>query len=291
VTPVPARLLAPAQVVAIHIGLDPVAFQLGPIAIHWYGIMYVIAIFTGTMVAKRYIQTFGASEEALWDVFAWAIGAGLVGGRLYYVVQNRQSYYLMHPQHILAFWEGGMAFFGAVGAVLLTIVIYGWMRKVPILPILDVAAIFAAVGQPIGRIGNIVNGDIVGYPTSLPWGTVYTNPHSLAPEVGIAYQPAAAYEILANLFLIVVLWLVLRRRRPPGLASGVYLLGYSVTQFIVFFWRDNSITAIGLKQAQLTAIALALASVAYLAVLWWSNRNRDSVAATRPIMASLSEGR
>jgi phosphatidylglycerol:prolipoprotein diacylglycerol transferase len=263
-----------AFVAAIRIGINPTAFKIGPLAIHWYGIMYAVAIYVGARVAKRFVPSFGADEEELWDLFPWAVAAGLVGGRLFYVVQNKQSYYLHHPQHILAFWEGGMAFFGAIIAVLLTILVFARVRRLPLLPLLDVAAIFAAVGQPIGRIGNIINGDIVGYPTSLPWGTIYTHPDSFAPELGVAYQPAAAYEILANLVLILGLWLILRRWRPAGLAAGLYLLGYSISQFVVFFWRDNSITALGLKQAQLTAVVVFFISLAFLAFI--RRRSNDS---------------
>jgi phosphatidylglycerol:prolipoprotein diacylglycerol transferase len=268
-------------IAAIRIGLSPIAFKLGSLAIRWYGILYVVAIYAGVRVAKRCVQAFGADEGELWNVLPWAIGAGLLGGRLYYVVQNRQSYYFAHPQHILAFWEGGMAFFGAIGAVLLTILIFAWGRRLPVLPMLDVAAVFAAVGQPIGRLGNIINGDIVGYPTNLPWGTFYTNIHTLAPEIGVAYQPAAAYEMLANLLIIAILWLVLRRWRPAGLAAGLYALGYSITQFVVFFWRSNSITALGLKQAQLTATVTLVASLVYLAAI--ITRQRSASNAARPI--------
>jgi phosphatidylglycerol:prolipoprotein diacylglycerol transferase len=240
--------------------------------VHWYGILYVVAIYVGVQIARRLVDVFGADESALWDLLPWAIGAGLLGGRLYYIAQNRQSYYLRHPEHILSFWEGGMAFFGAIAAVALTIMIFARVRHLSVLPILDIAAIFAAIGQPIGRIGNIINGDIVGYPTSLPWGTAYTNPNTLAPEVGVAYQPAAAYEILANVALLVGLWLILRRYRTPGLAACLYLLGYSASQFIVFFWRDNSIAALGLKQAQLTAIVtLCIGSI----WLWLALRKRN----------------
>ncbi len=249
---------------AIRIGIDPTAVNIGNVAVHWYGIMYVVAIFVGARVAQRFVPAFGADEDALWDYFPWGIAAGLIGGRLYYVVQNDQSYYLHHPEHILAFWEGGMAFFGAIAAALISLLIYARLHHLSVLPMLDVAAIFAAVGQPIGRIGNIVNGDILGYRTSLPWGTIYTNPHSFAPELGVAYQPAAAYEIIANLVLLLGLWLILRRWRPPGLAAALYVVGYSITQFLVFFARSNSITAFGLKQAQLTAIVTFFAGLAFV---------------------------
>jgi len=224
--------------------------------------MYVVAIYIATRVAQRFVGFFGADEDEMWGVLPWCIGAGLLGGRLYYVVQNRQGYYLAHPQHILAFTEGGMAFFGAIGAAGLAIVIYSFRRHVPLWPMLDVAAVFAAVGQPIGRIGNIVNGDIVGYATHLPWGFVYTNPHSLAPSSVVAYQPAPVYEIIANLLLLLVMWLVLRRWHPPGLAACLYLGGYAVTQFIVFFGRANSVTLLGLKQAQLAALVTFAVAIA-----------------------------
>lgn len=264
---------------AIRIGIDPIAFNLGPIAIHWYGIMYAVAIYIGVEVAKRYVTALHADEQVLWDFLPWGIAAGLIGGRLYYVVQNRQSYYLTHPEHILAFWEGGMAFFGAIGAVLIATIVFARLSRVSVLPMLDVVAIFAAVGQPIGRIGNIINGDIVGYKTSLPWGTIYTNPHSFAPQLGVAYQPAAVYEILANVVLLGVLWLVLHRWRPPGLAAGLYVVGYSLTQFAVFFWRNNSIAALGLKQAQLTAIVTLILSLAFVAVIALKERRRHVVRA------------
>lgn len=270
----------------IYIGLDPVAFSLGPLSIRWYGIMYVIAIYVGVQVTRRFVPAFGADEEALWGLLPWAIAAGLVGGRLYYVVQNRQSYYLTHPQHILALWEGGMAFFGAIGAVLITIVVYGRLHRVAILPMLDVAAVFAAVGQPIGRIGNIVNGDILGYPTSLPWGTAYTNPHTFAPQIGVAYQPAAAYEIIANILLLGALWFILRRWRPPGLAAGLYVLGYSITQFVVFFSRSNSLTAFGLKQAQMTAVVTLIASLVFLWIIIVKRGGREP----SPVTAEASDG-
>jgi phosphatidylglycerol:prolipoprotein diacylglycerol transferase len=265
-----------AVLAAISIGVDPVAFRLGHLDIRWYGIMYVVAISFGAWVALRFVNVFGADREVLWSLFPWAVAAGLLGGRLYYVAQNRQVYYLQHPQHILAFWEGGMAFFGAIIAVSVTMIWFAHRQGASIWPLLDTAAVFAAAGQPIGRIGNIINGDIVGYPTSLPWGTAYTNPSTLAPKLNVPYQPAAAYEILANLVLIVALWFLLRRWRPPGLAAGLYLAGYSVTQFVVFFWRANSVTLLGLKQAQLTAIVTFAVSLVFL---WWAwhRRPKDEI--------------
>ncbi|HJX35907.1 MAG TPA: prolipoprotein diacylglyceryl transferase family protein, partial [Dehalococcoidales bacterium] len=164
------------------------------------------------------------------------------------------------PWKIFAVWEGGMAFYGAIFAVVLVILIAGWRMKISILKFLDVAALFAVVGQFFGRIGNIINGDVLGFPTKLPWGFVYTNPNSFAPTHDTAYQPAAVYEALIDILLFCLLW-TLRKKLKPGLLFFYYIIGYSISQIIVFFWRDNEVIFLGLKQAQLTAIAVMIAAV------------------------------
>lgn len=257
----------------IRINIDPVAFHAGPIGVHWYGIMYVVGIVAGAFVARRFVEKLRADLSDLYDLLLWGIVAGLIGGRLFFVVQNRQSYYLHHPQDILAFWQGGMAFFGAIGGALIATVVFARARHIAVWPLLDVAAIFAAVGQPFGRVGNIVNGDIVGYATHLPWGVEYLNQHTLAPAIGVAYQPAPVYEMLANVVLLAVLLPLARRSPRAGVVAAVYLMGYSITQFVVFFWRANSITALDLKQAQLTSIVTFAIS---LALLWWLTLRRGT---------------
>jgi phosphatidylglycerol:prolipoprotein diacylglycerol transferase len=165
-----------------------------------------------------------------------------------------------------------MAFYGAIFAVAIVLFVAGWRLKFSILRLLDAGAVFAVVGQFFGRIGNIINGDVIGYPTSLPWGFVYANPDSFAPRHDIAYQPAAVYEALINVLLFGLLWW-LRHRLKPGVLFFVYIIGYSVSQIIVFFWRDNVVLFWGLKQAQLTAIAVIIAAViVFFAVRWWQGR-------------------
>jgi phosphatidylglycerol:prolipoprotein diacylglycerol transferase len=130
---------------------------------------------------------------------------------------------------------------------------------------------FAVVGQFFGRIGNFINGDVIGYPTGLPWGVVYANPDSFAPRHDIPYQPAAAYEAIANILLFTLLWF-LRHKLKPGVLFFVYILGYSVSQIIVFTWRDNEVLFWGLKQAQLTAIAVIIVSVVVFLFLYYRRR-------------------
>ena len=166
-----------------------------------------------------------------------------------------------------------MAFYGAIFGVVITIIVLCWRMKISVWKMLDMAALFAVVGQFFGRIGNFINGDVIGYPTSLPWGVVYANPNSFAPEHDVAYQPAAAYEAINNIIIFVILW-QLRNRFRPGILFFIYIFLYSLSQLGIFFVRDNVILFIGLKQAQLTAIGVIIATAAIF--VWFIRRYRIS---------------
>lgn len=244
----------------ITVNIDPVLIHIGPLTIRWYGLMYVVGITVGLLVVQPYAKAKGITTEILEKIVPWCVLAGLVGARLYFVVQQPLAPYLSQPWRIMAFWEGGMAFYGAIFGAVLVLLIASRRLKISLLNLLDVAGLFGIVGQFFGRIGNIINGDIIGYPTTLPWGFLYANPNSFAPRHDIAYQPAAVYEAIINVALFGILWR-LRNKFKPGVLFFVYLIGYSITQFIIFFWRDNEIVFAGLKQAQLTAIGVIIAAV------------------------------
>jgi phosphatidylglycerol:prolipoprotein diacylglycerol transferase len=285
-------LHVPAAYIALNI--DPILLQFGAIAIHWYALGYVVAISIGLFFLLRYTRRVGLHEDQVWGLFFWTALAGLIGGRLYFVVQQPDlvSDYLLKPINIIAVWNGGMAFFGAifVGAATLFVLAprYGVDRFLAI----DGGALFAAIGQIFGRFGNIINGDITGYalstgpitipgdtcahapciayvsdPHYLPWSVVYLNAHSFAAQA-IPYQPAPVYEMLMNVAILAIL-LPLRFRLPrlrAGLFFVLYLALYAVSQFLVFFARGSEpitpflgITA--LKQAQWTAVFVLLACI------------------------------
>ncbi len=246
----------------IKIGIDPVLIRLGPVAVHWYGIMYVVGISTGLYVALRYAAAHGINRDLAYEVFWPVLIASLVGGRLYYVVQSNFGWYLQHPAEILATWEGGMAFYGAVFLGGLTALVVCRLKDISFGRILDTAALFIPLAQTFGRVGNIINGDIVGYPSRLPWATQYTNPsNTFIPSHSIAYQPAAAYELLFSLALFGLIWRLRNQFRAPGTLFELWLVIYSIGQFFLFFARQNIIVMFGLKQAQLTAIVVIVLSL------------------------------
>jgi len=244
----------------ITININPIIFSIGSLSVRWYGLMYVVGITIGLLIVWPYAKWKGFTEDQLEKVVYWAVPAGLVGARLYYVIQQPLGPFLSQPWKVFAVWEGGMAFYGAIFAVVLVILIAGWRMKISILKFLDVGALFAVVGQFFGRIGNIINGDVIGYPTKLPWGFVYTNPNSFAPSHTVAYQPAAVYEALIDILLFCFLW-TLRKKVKPGLLFFYYIIGYSISQIIVFIWRDNEVLFLGMKQGQLTAIAVMIVAI------------------------------
>lgn len=256
----------------IYINIDPVLAQIGPVALRWYGLMYDIGIIVGLLIAYPYARKRGIGDDDIWAAVWPSILAGFVGARLYFVFQQPLGPYLAEPWRIIATWEGGMAFYGAIIGVTLTLLAVARLRRMSIGTILDAGALFAVVGQAFGRIGNIINGDIVGPPTDLPWGFVYQHPNSFVADHTIAYQPAAVYELLFNIALFAVLWQLRHRFAKPGMLFVVYLTGYSLGQFALFFLRTEPLVALGLKQAQVTSlVALALAGFA----AWWFSTRPD----------------
>lgn len=248
------------NLLTIVINIDPVAFSIGSFALHWYGMMYFIGITIGLVAAWPYARARGFTSEQLEKVVYWSIPAGLIGGRLYYVLQQPLDQFVREPWRIIAVWDGGMAFYGGVFAVLIVLFVTSRREKISFLKLLDFAALFAVVGQFFGRIGNIINGDVIGYTTDLPWGFVYAHPNSFPPRHDIAYHPAAVYEALINVVLFGIIWW-LRNRLKPGVLFFIYIVSYSLSQIIVFIWRDNVAVFWGLKQAQLTAMAVVIVAV------------------------------
>ncbi|TMG30963.1 MAG: prolipoprotein diacylglyceryl transferase [Chloroflexi bacterium] len=249
----------------IKIGIDPVLVTIGGLKIHWYGIMIALGLYAGIQVALRDSARRGINRDQLMNLALLAAILGIAGGRLYYVVQNNPSFFLHNPAQIIAVWQGGMAFYGAIFGGALAVVIAAWRWHMPFWSVLDIGALGLAIGQTIGRVGNIINGDIVGYRTN-GWGFEYTNPHTFGPP-NTPVQPASLYELLISLALFLLLWNLRKRIHPEGMLAMIYLVLYSISQFFIFFLRDNIVILGGLKQAQVTAlvvIALTLPVIAYL---------------------------
>jgi phosphatidylglycerol:prolipoprotein diacylglycerol transferase len=288
--PAEARMMAavtasPGLVGFITINIDPV-LHIGPIPIHWYGVMYALAFLAAYQFGVLpYARRRGLPKAIAEKICVWTIIFGLLGGRLYYVVQQENLWqnYVLHPINIIAFWQGGMAFFGAIIVGFITLAICAWRYGYNPWIALDGGVLFAVVGQPIGRIGNIINGDILGAPSTLPWATAYSNPHAIlqagfslcTPSQCIAYQPAAAYEAIGTIIIGVILYLLLRRNPRAGLIAIVNVGLYAVSQLILFEFRASEPPGpLGLREAQWTSIVMLVIAVPGLYYLWRRTRSR-----------------
>lgn len=271
---------SPAALGFITINIDPV-LRLGPLPIHWYGIMYAVAFLVAYQFGVLpYAIRRGIPKAVAEKITVWTIIFGLLGGRLYYVIQqpNLWHNYILDPINIIAFWQGGMAFFGAIIVGFATLAICAWRYGYNPWIALDGGVLFAVVGQPIGRIGNIINGDILGAPSTLPWATAYSNPDAIlqlhfslcTPAQCTAYQPAAAYEALGTILIGVILYLLLLRRNPrPGVLAITYVGLYAISQLILFQFRASEPQGpLGLREAQWTSIGMLVLAVPALYFVW-----------------------
>jgi phosphatidylglycerol---prolipoprotein diacylglyceryl transferase len=282
----------------ITINIDPV-LNLGPLPIHWYGVMYAVAFLAAYQFGVLpYAVKRGLPKPIAEKICVWTIIFGLLGGRLYYVVQQPDLWnnYLLHPINIIAFWQGGMAFFGAIIVGFVTLAICAWRYGYNPWLALDGGVLFAVVGQPIGRIGNVINGDILGAASTLPWATAYSNPHAIlqsgfslcTPAHCIAYQPAAVYEALGTICIGIVLLILVRRNVRPGVLAITYVALYAVSQLILFEFRASEPPGpLGLREAQWTSVAMLVLAVPLLYLLWrrtitrFEKRSPDEPAATK----------
>ncbi len=259
--------------------LDPV-LHLGPVPIHWYGLGYAIAFLVGFWLVIPYMTKRRVSEHDANSLVWWCIVMGLVGARLYFVLQQPHlGDFLRNPIRIIAVWEGGMAFFGDLISVLATIFIFAYVKRLNVWVLLDAGALFGTLPQAIGRVGNIINGDILGPASNLPWAVRYTSPQTFAPQVGVAFQPAGAYEMLISLGIFAVVLFVISRRPRPGTTALIWAVAYALAQFLIFFLRATEpVIAFGLKQAQVTALVVLFVVVP---VMWLTRARYPEIWASR----------
>ena len=250
---------------------NPISY-LGPIPVNWYGITMMLGFLIGGYLVWRWAPKFDVPRERIEGLVLWIVIGSVVGSRLYYVVQNDFSSYLHEPWRILAVWEGGLAFFGGLFGAIIAAYLYTKAAKLKFTRVADLFAPAIPIGAAIGRVTCGLAGMDYGTPTRLPWGVVYTNPNSYAPLDGIPRHPDQYYELLGDLFIAGIL-IKLRGKLPDGSLFLLYLILFSILRFFVFFVRGSvAPVALGLKNAQLTALAILAVALPLLIVTLLSNR-------------------
>ncbi|HJT70822.1 MAG TPA: prolipoprotein diacylglyceryl transferase [Terriglobales bacterium] len=249
----------------IEINWNPLP-HLGPIPINWYGFTFLLGFLIAARLVIKWAPQYSVPQQTVEGLLIWVFAGVLVGARLYYVAQNDLNSYLAEPWRVLAVWEGGLAFFGGLFGATLAAYVYCRRTGLRFLTAADLFAPAIPIGAAIGRISCGLDGMDYGTPTALPWGVVYTNPNSYAPIDGIARHPDQFYELAGDLIIAASL-LRLRNKVGPGVLFFLYLVEFATLRFFVFFVRGNApVVAFGLKNAQLTALAILAWAVPMLAM-------------------------
>lgn len=216
--------------------IDPVLFHLGPVAVRWYGLAYVAGFVLGYIGLRRMMRSnrLRLSGDQLSDLLFWLVAGVMLGGRLGWWIFYHRGGSSSEPWYEpLAIWNGGMSFHGGLIGVAAAMSAWAWRNRVPLLNIADGVALVAPVGLFFGRIANFINAELVGRPTSVPWGVVF-------PGETIARHPSQLYEaLLEGPVLLIVLWaLASRTRRHEGRTAAGFLVLYGVLRFAVEFTRQ-----------------------------------------------------
>jgi len=247
--------------------IDPVALEIGPLALRWYGLAYIAGLVLGWQYCKALTARTpdGALTRAAFDDFLlWATLAVLFGGRLGYVVFYQPGHFLAHPGQALMLWQGGMSFHGGLLGVVLAIVLFARKRGLRLLAFADVIACAAPIGLFFGRIANFINGELWGRPApDVPWAMAF-------PTGGpVPRHPSQLYEaLLEGVVLFAVLFVMQRRGglARPGVATGTFVAGYGVARFIAEFFRAPDpflgYLALGTTMGQLLSLPMILAGAA-----------------------------
>ncbi|HWW32460.1 MAG TPA: prolipoprotein diacylglyceryl transferase [Steroidobacteraceae bacterium] len=251
-------------------GFDPIAFHLGPISVHWYGIMYLLGFASAWWLARRR----AAAPRSTWqpadvdDLIFFGMLGVILGGRIGYVLFYGLKFWAGDLLYPLKIWEGGMSFHGGLLGVMVAMALFAWRRGRSVGDVYDFTAPLPPLGLFFGRVGNFINGELWGKTTTVPWGFEVN---------GQVRHPSQLYEAaLEGLLLFAVLWWFTSRPRPRWAPSGVFLAIYGSVRFLIEFVRipDEHIGYLAggwLTEGQVLSVPMVLAGLALLA---WAYRTR-----------------
>ena len=246
--------------------IDPIAFELGPISVHWYGVIIGLGIALGMYMVIRESKRQGLHPDTFIDLLVWAIPIAIISARIYYVAFEWNNYYADHPEDIIKIWNGGIAIHGALIGSVLTTIIFAKVRGLSFWKLTDIAAPSLIVGQAIGRWGNFINQEAHGREVSRQFLENLHLPRFIIDQMyidGSYYHPTFLYESLWNVVVLILLLII--RRKVKSLRRGelflTYVIGYSIGRFFVEGMRTDSLMLGDFRFAQVISVALIVAAI------------------------------
>lgn len=252
--------------------IDPVAISLGPIAIRWYALAYIV----GLLVGWRYCLALSGQPPHLVgrrevdDFLVWATLGVVLGGRIGYVLFYKPGYYVFHPLEALYVWHGGMSFHGGALGVTIAILLFTRARRLPLFAFSDIITEAIPIGLFFGRIANFINGELYGRQTEVPWAMVFPNGGP------VPRHPSQLYEAFCEGILLFLLLFVAERlglRRRPGVVTGLFLSGYAIARMSGELFRQPDAQlgylVFGTTMGQLLSVPLLIAGIA---IIFWGQR-------------------
>lgn len=260
----------------VHPNFDPVALHLGPIAIRWYGLMYLIGFAAFFFLARRRTRTqpwSGASYQLVDDMLFYGVLGVILGGRLGYVLFYKPMHFIANPIDIIKVWEGGMSFHGGFLGVAIAAVLVARKHNIRWLALTDFIVPMIPIGLATGRIGNFINAELYGRVTDVSWGMVF-RAHGAG---NLPRHPSQLYHFaLEGVSLFIVLWMFSSKQRPLGAVSGLFLIGYGLFRFFVEYFREPDdflgLLSLGLSMGQWLSLPMFIAGVGMMV---WAYRGRS----------------
>lgn len=256
---------------------DPIAFSIGPLAVHWYGLMYLFGFAAFWLLGRQRARQAwrGMSAQGVEDLLFYGVIGVILGGRLGFCLLYQPEWYLTHLLDIFKVWQGGMSAHGGIMGSILAIAYYARRQKTSFLTVADFVAPLVPLGLMFGRLGNFINGELWGRAAdpTLPWAMIFENSGTLVPR-----HPSQLYEaFLEGALLFTVLWLFSRKPRPAGAVGALFCLGYGLVRFVVEYFREPDsylgLGLFGLSRGQW--LSLPVMALGLVVLLWALRRGKS----------------
>jgi phosphatidylglycerol:prolipoprotein diacylglycerol transferase len=266
----------------IVIDLNPNIARLGPLLLTWHGVFSVLGIVAAARLGFWLLGKDGVDLKGSGDGLAWMVVVGLVGARLLYVWENFRLFTGSQILRVFALTEGGISQWGGLFGAMLGAYIWARRSKFSYWKVIDAGGAAAMIGLAIGRIGDVINGEHHGSPTTLPWGVQYVNPATLG-EPGKVVHPEVAYEMVLCLLILGALLPFhqrLKARLPDGVVGLIYLGVYGAGRFFLSFLRTDPGVFLGLRQAQIASLLMLAVAIIAVPALF---RRAQAAAVPAPV--------